>query len=313
MKSVRYSLRLRKLHTVSGTISSKALLELLSALTTCAERELRLLVEGSSVKTGRPPVWLEKAADFTLVGIREGSTVLDLEATVLEEVLGDKVRQEDMWVPAPASDDTAISLVARSARDATTENMESDYYDAGVLSSLLDLRQFFRSHAKGLEVASDDKPADAFYLDSEGLEKAEKVRVRLPEPAAFVVSGKLDLIEHSRRRFHVLLPDGQRLPGQIDERELSHEELRTFWGRNVTLKGMVHFKPSGKIKLLEAQQIREKGPGEEIFARVPVVQTEAAFVAAYTQASEGRNWLSEVWGKWPGDESVEEVLEELKR
>ena len=49
---------------------------------------------------------------------------------------------------APAASDTAITLFARSVHDTTAENLESEYYDAGLLSSLLDLKPFFKTEAK---------------------------------------------------------------------------------------------------------------------------------------------------------------------
>ena len=46
---------------------------------------------------------------------------------------------------------------------------------------------------------------------------------------------------------------------------------------------------------------------------MPQVQSEAEFASAAFGAVERKDWLQEVWGKWPGDEPVEEILQELKR
>ena len=69
----------------------------------------------------------------------------------------------------------------------------------------------------------------------------------------------------------------------------------------------MHFKPSGKVQLLEAQLIKSREKGEEVFEEMPQAQTEAEFIGSVAQASGKKDWLSDIWNKWPGDESVEEL------
>jgi len=313
MKSVNYQLRIKGLATPAGTIPVRALLQLLQQLTECAERGLRLAIEGASVKSGRPPAWLEKAVNLTFAGVEKGSTVLEIEAPTLGEAIGADLRQQDFWVTPPAADDTALSLFARSVHDTTAEKLESDYYDAGVLSGLLGLRPFLKSEASCVELVAAKRPQEHVTLTMAEMDKAERLKVRTPEPQAHIVSGRLDAIQHSRKRFQLVIPEGQVIPGRVDEEFMSAENLRPFWGRDVTVKGMVHFRPSGRIQLLEAQLIKAKQNGEEIFGEMPRVQTEAEFAVDAFKPGDKKDWLREIWGKWPGDESVEEILADLKR
>jgi hypothetical protein len=312
MKSVKYQLRIKGLATPDGTISVRALMELLRGLTDSAERGLRLAVEGASVKSGRTPGWLEKAVAITVSGMEKGSTVLGIEAPMLGDVIGPELQQQDFWVTPPAPEDTALSLFARSVTDTTAENLESDYYDAGVLLSLLGFKPFLKTMAHSVELIAPGRPCENVTLSMAEMEKAERLKVRTPEPQAFIVSGHLDAIQHSRKRFQLVLPDTQVIPGRVDEEFISTEDLRQFWGKEVTVKGTVHFRPSGRVQLLEAQLIRTKEPGEELFAEMPQVQSEAEFAAEAFHAVERKDWLQEVWGKWPGDESMEEILQGLK-
>src|SRR5438046_1446648 len=114
--------------------------------------------------------------------------------------------------------DTAISLVAKSVRDATAEDLESDYYDGGVLRSLLGFKSFLRSHANQIELHAEGRPQEDFTLGMPQMEQAERLRERTPGPQAFVVSGHLDSIQHSRKQFQLALSDGQVIPGRVDER-----------------------------------------------------------------------------------------------
>ncbi|MBI4826654.1 MAG: hypothetical protein HY807_09590 [Nitrospirae bacterium] len=311
MKTVKYEIRLKGLATPDGTISAKALLEFMGSLTDCAEKGLRLAVEGSSVKTGRTPAWLERAVDFTISGIKKGSTILSMDAPQLGEVIDDELRQQDFWITPPASEDTAITLFAKSLNDTTKENLESDYYDAGVLNSLLSFRRFMKTGVSSVEIVAKSRPSDRITLTSSALEKVERLKVKTPEPQAVIISGQLDAIQHSRRRFLLLLSD-QTIQGRIDDKHLTAENLREYWGKEVTIKGIVHFKPSGKIQLLEAHIIKHKERGEEIFEEMPQAYTNAELFGDVLQRPGGKDWLHKVWGQWPGDESIEEILQELK-
>lgn len=313
MNAVKYQLRVKGLSGPEGTIPVRTLLELLRGVIECSERGLRLLIEGASVKTGRPPAWLERAVDLTFSGLHKGSTVLEIEAPTLGDVLGKDLQQQDFWAKAPAASDTALSFFSRSVQDTTAENLESEYYDAGVLRGLLALKPFFKTEAKSVELSAKGRREEHVMLTMAEMEKAERLKVRTPDPQAFVVSGHLDAIQHSRKRFQLVLPNSQAIPGRVDEEYISAENLREFWGKDVTVKGTVHFKPSGRVQLLEAHVITLKAPGDEVFAEMPMVQTEVEFLSNTQQAAERKDWLKEVWDKWPGDEPIEELLAALKR
>ena len=311
--TVKYSLRIHGLPTPDGTIPIRALLDFLAGLTDCAEKGLRLVVDGASVRAGRPPAWLEAATNFTLAGLAGGSTVLQIEAPTLDELLGDQVRQGDFWLQPPHPGETALSVVSRSIRDTTAENLESDYYDAGVLKSILQLKSFFRAREQRVELISEQRPNENIELSLEAVEKAERLKIRTPESQTFLVSGLLNRIEHSERRFRLVLGDGRLVPGRIDEEFTTAENLREHWGRKVTVRGVVHFRPSGRVQMIAAQEFRAMSAGEEIFEVVPYVQTVAEFAQEAVRESANRNWLQEIWGQWPDDEPVESLLRDTKR
>jgi hypothetical protein len=312
MKTLKYKLKLEGLDSPSGTISTRELFTFLEQFTSCAERGLRLAIEGQSSKTGPAPKWLEKATDFLFTGLQKGSTVLGIEAPVLKDALSDQNIQQDLWGTTPDPDDTAISFIARSIRDATAENLESDYFDAGVLSSLLEMKSFFSDNKKTIKIHCAEKKQEDFSIDFPIIEKVENLKIRIPESRAIMMAGRLEEVGYSRKRFRLDLADGQIIPGQIDEEFVDVEELRRLWGKKVSIKGTVNYKPSGKIRLLEAQMLKLMEEGEEVFENVLVVQTEFEFIRQLTTTSTRRNWLNDVRGKWPGDESIDDLINELE-
>jgi len=311
-KSLKYQLRLKGLDTPSGTIPLKALEQLSNLLLEAAERGLRLAIEGNSVRPGRLPHWLSKSLNLTCTGLRKGSTVLSIEAPFLGVTAKDEIEQQDLWYFVPQPEDTAFTLLSRSIHDTTAEVLDSDTYDRGILDSLLQFKPFLKGYADKIELRCKSRHGEQFQIGEVELEKIQRLKAKIPEPRAYVISGYLDAIEHSKRRFHLVLSSGESILGTIDPQYLSVEDMRQYWGKKATIKGIVHFRPSGKPRLVEAQVIKIMDEGEEVFDNIPQVQTEAAFLKETKEAALQTGWLKEIWGKWPGDEPIETLLAALK-
>lgn len=312
MKTRKYQLRLKGLASPSGTIPITALKEVCDLLLGAAERGLRLAVEGTSVKRGRLPAWLMKSMDLKLTGMKRGSTVLAIEAPMLGETAKEQIRQQDFWYIVPKAEDTALTLLARSVHDTTKEVLDSDAYDGGILDSLLQFKPFLKSSAERVELRCVNRPREHFKLGDEELAKIQRLKARTPEPQAFVISGLFNVIEHNKKRFHLLLSNGESLLGTIDSEYLNVEQMRQFWGKKVTIKGIVHFRPSRTPRLIEAQVIKAMEQGEEVFETLPQEPSQIEFVNSVREAAAAqKGWLKEVWGKWPGDEPIEELLAAL--
>lgn len=312
LKTRKYQLQLKGLASPSGTIPMMVLKDVCELLLGAAERGLRLAVEGTSVKRGRLPAWLTKSLDLKLTGMKKGSTVLAIEAPMLGETAEDEIQQQDFWYVVPRPDDTALTLLARSVHDTTAELLDSDAYDAGILDSLLEFKSFLKSSAKQVELRCVSRPREHFKLGEQEITKIQRLKAKTPEPRAFVVSGLFNVIEHNKKRFHLLLSNGESLLGTIDSEYLNVEQMRQFWGKKVTIKGIVHFRPSRTPRLIEAQVIKAMEQGEEVFETLPQEPSQIEFVNSVREAAAAqKGWLKEVWGKWPGDEPIEELLAAL--
>jgi len=308
---MNYQFKLEGLKTPRGTISIRALQLLVNTLTETSERGLRLAVQGESVKRGPIPGWLARSLDFTVTGIKKGSTTILLEAPPLGETAPDQIKQQDLWFTKPTPEDTAITLVGRSVKEVISRNFESYAYDEGVLEGLLSFETFFKTYATKLTVQANGRPAEKFSLNSMVLEKVRELKTEIPEPIATVIAGKFDLIQYSGPRFHLLLSDCHTILGTIDRDILNVEDMRKFWGKKVTIKGVLHFHPGRKIKLLEAQSITLAKEGEEVFERLPSPGKPVTLFDLEIQKLNANPALKEIWGKWPGDESIEELLAAL--
>ena len=308
---MNYKFKLKGLKTLDGTISLRALQLLVDTLIETSERGLRLAVQGESVKRGPIPGWLARSLDFTVTGIEKGSTTIRVEAPPLGETAPDQIKQQDLWFSKPTPEDTAITLVSRSVKEVISQNFESYAYDKGVLDGLLSFEIFFKTYGDKLIVQASGRPAENFSLSSVELEKVRELKADIPEPIAIVISGKFDVIQHSNSKFHLVLSNGQVILGTIDRDILNVEDMRNFWGKKVTIKGILHFHPGRKIRLLEAQTIKLAEEGEEIFERLPSQGKTLALFDLDIPKLNANPALKEIWGKWPGDESIEELLAAL--
>jgi hypothetical protein len=275
-------------------------------------RALRLALEGQSVKIGRLPTWLENATDFTLQKLKTGSTVLVVDFPTLGSVAPDQIVQQDLWDSVPDPKETAMSVLSKSIKDAAAQQFESDRYDTGILDSILSFHKDLVSTKTRIEVRSKIRRADHFRLDEREMQTIAAVRKKVPEPQTVVLSGFLNMIEHSERKFSLTTIENQSLKGRISESTVSIESLRLFWGKQVTVKGTLYYHASGTPRLLEAHQVLKKQSGDEVFAQLPIPRTlEEETHRLYIKYHQ-QDLYKQLWGEWPGEEPIEELLNSLK-
>jgi len=305
----RYILRLEGLPNQPGAISARLLSRWLAGLTLCTQRITRLLVDGTSVQTGTPPAWLERAADFEVVAQGTGSTKLTLEAPRFSSLDDPEFIQSDFFVAGHSPNDTSLSCLTRALDETLRGNLESEFAEPGVLEAVGDLRKLFTSDAMRAEFRHDGTDEPVISFGRADVERVSEMRRTLPQAQEAFISGKLDGLRHTARRFFLELPDGREVRGQLHPEFLSPDDLAQYFGRNVTIRGEAHFKPSGALRVFIARTVKPRAEGEEVFSAVPVVQTEAAFVGDLRKELKTKSsWVAGVWGQWPGEESIDELL-----
>lgn len=312
MKTVKYKLKITGLKTPSGTISILALKELAGIIIENSERSLRLAIEGTSLKKGQLPQWLKDAVDFNITNIEKGSTILSIEAPQLSEVALEQINQQNLYKDLPHPSDTALTVWANSYFDATSEKYESDYYDKGVLTSLISFKDFIIKYAKSVEIESPiDKKINKIKIDEQQLERVQKLTASIPESRRVILSGIIDIIEHFAGRFKLNLENGEKIQGVIDKEFLDSEIMRNYWGKKVTIKGTADFRPNGKIRFIKADLIKPFDNSEKLFQEYMVFHEPQNTVYKISRSLPEIAPLKEVWGKWPGEESIEEILAAL--
>ena len=288
-----------------------------------AESATRLAATGRSGVRGAKPRWLKAALDFTVTGLEPGSTALGIEAPRLGDVPDLDLAQQDLWLQQPSTEDTSLDLGARATAEVQSSAASGDYFDGNVLQAILGFGGAVKTPGVRYELIAENRSGTGFVLEASACPKIKERLHLIPAPRAFVVSGRLDKIGHGLGRFRLLMGGGA-LPGQLDRTHLDVELLRPLWGKLATVQGIVHFKSNGQPRLIEARRISERAEGDRIFETMPEAEMRGGELASVLAEPDRRGSVSKssvramrrvdpmvLWGTWPGDEPIEELLAAL--
>jgi hypothetical protein len=222
-----------------------------------------------------------------------------------------RVREnETLWDFSPRREQTALSLVGEALRDATSGNTESDLLDRNVLEAITAFRRVLDHGLDAITFDAGTEGETAVSVTLDGLRTAERIRQEAPPPETVIVSGELDELRGTRKAFGLRLPSGQNVPGLLPPGDPGAYGL--LWTRKVVVDGEVHFRPSGAVSLIIARHIQEATPADAIWERIPRPRPRSVDeVKPAKQAPPGTNPMALIFGRWPGDETEEELLAAL--
>ena len=310
-----YELRVSGLPEVAGQIKASHLQRVVEALAKTAHRATRLLATGAGSGRGRSPRWLDAAVDFTVTGLRSGSTVIAMEAPRLADAAPDSFSQGDFWLlePRVGPEDTALDVASLAIEEAKTADSPGNRFDSSVLEAILLFQRASGVSDARYELIPDGSasPHASFALEDSTCERIRERASRIPDPKAVVVTGVLDEIKHGAGRFRLILGDGSQILGRVGSDSLV-ESLRSHWGKPATVAGRVHFKANGQPRLIEARRISARTGGDSVFCELPAAEPRLALDHSIPRRSRRRGFgVAGLAGRWPGDETIEELMDQL--
>ena len=310
-----YRLRFTGLNEKQGQIKVEDLVRTMDALVTTAERATLLLAVGEGRRKGQKPQWLAEAVNFTVSGLKTGSTVLELSAPSFGDVAQEVFSQQDFWPDREMPDlgETSLDMVAKAIGEAQLGTSSGDHFDSSVLEGILKFKRITRGGIH-IEMTAQDAKHGRFSLKQDSYEQVDSRLQALPSQKAVIASGQIDEIKYASGRFRMRLESGKCVLGRLDTKTLESEVLRPLWGKDATVQGTAHFKANGEPRLIVAHRLRPRSEGDEIFQTVQ----PAPDVRQSLEMSAGRRRgfsafdPGDLAGTWPGDESIDELLDDLK-
>jgi hypothetical protein len=293
-------------------ISATVLHEAVGALIEGARLATRFAVEGESVRKGPRPAWLDAACDFEITGLSPGSAVIAMEARTLRDV-----DQSRFGVGAQQSlfgkdddrfgEQTAIDIFGQLLATILEGKPDDVVADRALLDSCA---RFARVSGgfDGLRIEGLRGRSSPLVITSKEVLRIELLRDETPRPQAARVAGTLDTVSASRSDVVLTLHDGTRVPGRMEEHNL--EALRSLLGKEVVVSGMAHYRPSGRLLLMDVEDLDVARPEDRVFQKAPVARKQRVVIEP-TNPNETPG-VSSFFGTWPGEETDAELLDALR-
>lgn len=285
-------------------LSGHLLRDLMDVLVQGAEQSLRFAIEGRSAATGTPPTWLRAAADFDMIDLSKSprGRTFKLEARPMLESLPDRFNQSDLFDDLDPRQ-SPLELFELALEHALAGHDDSAAFDHGLLKTCAQFRNVLGAGLETVEI----KNGHTIVVDGPSVEQAVRLSKVEFRSRKVRLAGQLETISYSDCRFMLRLENGARIAGTA--RDLGAEMLRSAFGRKVTVTGTADFRPSGSLLRLNAESVDEATPNDlQIFASIP----RPLLGPAVVERERERGGFAALLGQWPGDESIEELMEQMK-
>lgn len=306
---MNYELKIENAFEENGTIDLQRLATIATGMRNIAEGALQMRLRGISLTKGRKKVSLSEALRVSLTGIKNGSTILQLNADkfskTLEPFQTDLFRQD---AQQNLPDHTPVSLFIESFRDATLEDGNKDLLDKSLLKELKLFKKAFQSDNE-VFVISNEGTIPALELKKPDFKRIQELDEDIPDSEPILINGIVEELKYSKLKVKIKTNEGI-VDGFLSD-ELASDDIAQYWGKEVTIGGTAHFKGGGR-SVIEISRIFEVNPGDQYFSRKPKSETVEQQINRQLKEKGFKNSLADIVGKWPGEETDEEFEELLQ-
>jgi hypothetical protein len=282
--------------------------EILRAIPLAVRQSIRMAFEGRSTARGKHPHWLIAASDIRLVDLSgEDNTILRFEAPTFGEAAPELYEQKELFeLGKPAPDDTGFDALGDVLGDLSENNLDSTRFDRALLRGLMMFQRglngtFHEAIFTGKRYGTG-QPA---VLNKRVIQIAEAFSSETPKPERVRVVGTLDMIRASTQAFALKLDDGQELRGIKVAGEIGdHKQLLE---QRVLVLGKAVYRPSGRLLRVDTEEILAASPNDTFFSRMPTPSRRRLDVRKIVREQSHKSGLAAIIGKWPGDETDEQI------
>lgn len=310
-KTIRHIIRLQGFDLENGKISFSLLAKLNEHLLRLSESSLRSFVNGnSSLKRGKQADWLNKSLDFNLSGLKSGSTILEVDAPILKDTMGNM--QVPLFGDQPIDDvskTSALGLGLYAFEQAIKGDMNSPILDKHLLKEMRHFGKFLNKKGSSIEVSSGKK-SKVIRLKKDVIEKIKTIEDKTPACIKTKVRGVLDVLKHSNNQLELIVDETKRIRALLNE-QIAISELTPFFGKEVTVSGTANYNPSGQIISFEITGYKAVNKKEHYFNQLPKPLFEETDLKRILKTQNYKGYSTDKVRKIVGQLQVEESLEDL--
>lgn len=314
----KHRIILKNFDLENGKISFSKLAKLQDRLTALAEGAVLNLIEGRSKPSrGQKPKWLKEVIDFQITGLNSGSTILEIEALEISQVYqGKQFGIFDEPEAEKLLNESAFGLSSYLYDKAISQPESSGMLDKYLLQKITAFNKILDNDESEVNLISNGQSqVKSVSIKRKSLKKISVTEQKTRESVKTSITGMLDVMRHKKEQMEIVTTGDQRIrafPGN----NLNIKKLKNFFGENVKITGLAHFKTDGKLKYIEILDIQiAKGEAETIEElTLPIFEDIDLKRLAKEQVWQGFNegkFKQEI-NDLDIEESIKEMLEALK-
>ncbi len=304
---MNYDIKIENNYEGQGRIELSRLSFLSSHVKSIAQKALLLQLFGYS-KISLPNK-LQKYLNIFLThtSSKENETMLTLDAEYFKSL---PVQLELFRDKSSLNDLTPMALVIKTFNAALDENEDKNLLDEPIIDELLKFRKFFKTDTESVFLSNRNSIPEV-RLSQKEIDKIENLYKTIPAPQKAVINGVIDEMKFSRKQLVMLTSDKQKIvviPPSSD----FFGNIKDFFGKEITISGVAHFKPGGQLSYVNLESFSQPGASDKFFSRKPDKMPIQQQIAMQIKQGKKSNPIDDIFGKWPGNETDEEFAQMLK-
>jgi hypothetical protein len=305
---------LRSNRAYGGRIPPAPVGHLLTAVPKVVRQCVSMAYQRRSTSQGKPSSWLVAASDVRVVQVKgDHDTVVQFDAPPLGEAARDLYIQGELWSTRPDPEDTAFDLLGDVLNDVSSENEDSERFDQYLLKSLAAFKYVLNGSYQQMLVSGRRYPLDApAVMDKSTISSAKTLYTKTPAPTRVRLVGVLDAVRISTQTFSLKLDDGHEVQGVFGEGDFDGVLELLKAKRRVLVRGDAFYRPSGQLLLIDAEEVTAGDGQPSIWSRVPQVAEGSLNRPGIHRRQTKSSGLAAIIGKWPGEETDEQINEALR-
>jgi len=312
MRHVIQTITLTSGHHYGRRLPPQALGHALTAIPVVVRRSVSMAFRGRSNVRGPRPRWLEAAADLRFIE-HEGddASILYFEAPTLGEAASELYQQQEFWPTRPDPGLTGLDLFGDVVRDVAAHHEDSDRFDKSLLGKLVNFKNVLNGTFDEVRLDTTRPDRTAAVISPQVIETAQEFQATTPLPQRVRVVGALDMVRASTQSFALRLDDGQEVRGVLGSGSIV--DTAAHLNRRVLVLGQAVYRTSGRLLRIDADEIRAADGEPSLWSRIPPPRTRRFDPSSLRVPQGPRSGVSAILGRWPGDETDEEIAAWLER
>jgi hypothetical protein len=118
------------------------------------------------------------------------------------------------------------------------------------------------------------------------------------------------MVRASNQTFGLKTDEDEEVRGVLLEGSI--EELANLLNKRVLVLGKAVYRPSGRVLRLDTDEFRLATGQDEFFSRLPQPQRLNLDMKAILRDQQHKKGVRAIFGKWPGDETDEQIEQAMK-